>query len=611
MNKRYIRLGLVVGVTGLVMVLVLGLMPALAAPAAPAAESAGPPHFEVVAGGLANPRGIAFGADGSMYIAEAGSGGAGPCVIGGAGSEECFGETGAVSRVMFDGAGMPISQTQVYTGFPSLAAKDTGEEGTGPNDVAVSADGSTLYILTGLGGDPAWRETGGPFEGVGDNFAQILTASLASDTWAPWVDIGDFEAANNPDGDEPNTNPFALTLYGDMYLVADAGANALLTVDMSGTVTTTAVFTDTLVEFPPGSGSMMPMDAVPTAVEVGPDMAYYVSQLTGFPFPPGGASIFRVEPGSDPEVYVTGFSSILDLAFDGDGNLYVLEMFANGMLSGNPASRITRVNSDMSRDIILNDETILSTDMEFGPDGMLYVVNIGLSPVAGQVVRVDPDPTFTRTVMLYPSKDNTLYESEAGTISNGAGEYMFAGMTGDGLARRAVVAFDAAFAIPQNATVLTAELSLEMSRALPGTSEVALHALEMDWGEGTSDAEMEEGAGALATTGDATWLHTFFDTETWTTPGGDFAATPSAATIVGGAGSYSWASAGTTADVQSWLTDPGGNYGWLLHGNEEASSTAKRFNTREHADPATHPVLTVTYEVKGFESRVYLPLILK
>ena len=33
------------------------------------------------------------------------------------------------------------------------------------------------------------------------------------------------------------------------------------------------------------------MQAVPTSVEKGRDGWYYVSQLTGFPFPVGGASI--------------------------------------------------------------------------------------------------------------------------------------------------------------------------------------------------------------------------------------------------------------------------------------------------------------------------------
>jgi hypothetical protein len=44
-------------------------------------------------------------------------------------------------------------------------------------------------------------------------------------------------------------------------------------------------------------GTRVPAEAVPTAVAVGPDGAYYVSELTGFPFSKGAARIWRVAPG--------------------------------------------------------------------------------------------------------------------------------------------------------------------------------------------------------------------------------------------------------------------------------------------------------------------------
>jgi hypothetical protein len=63
----------------------------------------------------------------------------------------------------------------------------------------------------------------------------------------------------------------------------------------------------------------------------GPDGALYVSELTGFPFPLGGARIYRVAPGSAPTVYATGFTNVIDLEFDSAGNLYVLEIDRNGL----------------------------------------------------------------------------------------------------------------------------------------------------------------------------------------------------------------------------------------------------------------------------------------
>ena len=46
-----------------------------------------------------NPRGLAFGPDGTLYIAEAGRGGSDPCYVTGDGAENCVGPTGGVTEV--------------------------------------------------------------------------------------------------------------------------------------------------------------------------------------------------------------------------------------------------------------------------------------------------------------------------------------------------------------------------------------------------------------------------------------------------------------------------------------------------------------------------------
>jgi len=107
----------------------------------------------------------------------------------------------------------------------------------------------------------------------------------------------------------------------------------------------------------------------------------------------------------------------------------------------------------------------------------------------------------------------------------------------------------------------------------------------------------EEGAGAPATPGDATWNDRFFGSLAWGTAGGVFAPTPSAsAPIPEVLGDYVWGSTPTlVSDVQGWLTNPAGNFGWVLLGDESALSTARRFNSREHIDVASRPRLTVTF----------------
>ena len=113
-------------------------------------------------------------------------------------------------------------------------------------------------------------------------------------------------------------------------------------------------------------------------------------------------------------------------------------------------------------------------------------------------------------VQLAPSKDNTLYESGTGALSNGAGDFLFAGQTQNfNLTRRAVLSFDlVAAGIPAGATVTSVTLEMDVSRSQQANTEnVSLHRLTQDWGEGTSNASANEGGGAPSTTGDATWIH--------------------------------------------------------------------------------------------------------
>jgi len=201
------------------------------------------------------------------------------------------------------------------------------------------------------------------------------------------------------------------------------------------------------------------------------------------------------------------------------------------------------------------------------------------------------------TVVLGPSKDNTLYESSTGDISNGAGSNFIAGETNVGLLRRGVIAFDIADNIPAGATINSVSLSLHMSQTSGGAATVQLARLSADWGEGTSNADGSPGRGASATTDDATWVYPFYGaTTTWTNSGGDFATTASAFTSVDDVGSYTWGSTSKmVADVQGWLDDSSSNFGWIVLGDESEAQTAKRFDSKENATDANRPALTIDY----------------
>ena len=231
----------------------------------------------------------------------------------------------------------------------------------------------------------------------------------------------------------------------------------------------------------------------------------------------------------------------------------------------------------------------------------------GTDPVV--VVTMDGNKDITATfvdqpplidVTLDAMKDNTLYEDGTGSLSNGAGEYLFVGSC-HGLVRRGLVAFDIAGDIPAGATITNAALDMYMSATDDATSrDIFLVKPAKAWGEGASDATGSEEQGAPAQVGDATWLHTFYNKKFWDSAGGDFdvGAGIRAEAHVAGVGSYTWTSGhGYLADdVQAWLDTPAQNFGWCLY-MESESQPAKRFNTRENDRPETGPKLDVTYFV--------------
>ena len=202
-------------------------------------------------------------------------------------------------------------------------------------------------------------------------------------------------------------------------------------------------------------------------------------------------------------------------------------------------------------------------------------------------------------VQIGAAKDNTLYESTSGSLSNGLGEHFFAGRTGAGggsKIRRGLISFNIDGNIPAGATIQSVTLTLSMNRTISGNQTVSLHKLTADWGEGTSNAAFNEGMGDSATTNDATWIHRFYNSTFWTTPGGDYISSASASTIVGGIASYTFgSSAQMVAEVQDWLDNPGNNYGWILIGNESVGTTAKRFSSKQDTSETSWPSLAVTY----------------
>lgn len=282
----------------------------------------------VVARGLDNPRQLAFGPGQRLYVAEAGRGGTGPCVPSPEGGEVCLGMTGAITEIRKD------KQSRVVAGLPSLANAEGGQA-TGPADVEVR--GANVAIVMGLGGTVDTRNTlGSDAATLGTVLAGRLRSASDLEIAA---DLAAYEQSADPDGQGPDSNPTGFVSQGaKSWAVADAGGNSLVRAT-KGDVSTIATFPNR--EVPGPGGAPVPMQSVPTDVAVGPDGAFYVSELTGFPFPPGGSTIWRISKGGQRTAYATGLTNVTSLDWRGN-TLYAVQISDQGLQAG-PTGSLRRV----------------------------------------------------------------------------------------------------------------------------------------------------------------------------------------------------------------------------------------------------------------------------
>lgn len=350
--------------------------PALAEGAHHGAESSGP---TVIAHGLHNPRQLSFGDDGVLYIAEAGSGGTSHCMKGPEGGTICFGTTGSVTKVSRHG-----SQTRVLTGLPSLANKGDGSEALGVSDVAPW-HGKKLAVLIGLGANPDVRTS---LPASGAIMGTLQLADTKSGHMRTIADLAAYEAKANPI-DNVDSDPVGFAVGKGRFIVADAGGNDVLSAQRSGRITTVAAFPDRMVAAPDSlglpAGTKIPMQAVPTSVVRGPDGAWYVSELTGFPFPVGAANIYRIGRDGHVSVYASGLTNVTDLAFWGH-TLYAVEIASAGLLAG-PTGALVRVGKGSTAPTTVRGDLFAPYGLALR-NGNAYVTTGSVSATSGEVMRI-------------------------------------------------------------------------------------------------------------------------------------------------------------------------------------------------------------------------------
>lgn len=359
------------------------LVCALTASAAPRSSS-----LHVVAANLNNPHKLFLGPGGSIYVVEAGSGGRDNC-LGSGTARTCIGLSGSITRI----AG--ATRTRVVTGLWSGAEPD-GRRAEGPADVIVRGRTYDVLLQDGSINASGFNELGPDGEFAGD----LISTPRGRAKPAVIFNFAAFEAARNPDhgagpgarfGDQPiDSDPYAFTSYRGGFAVVDAAGNDLLWVKPGGKVSVLAVFPTQTEPLTPEIGkeigaplsmTSIVVQSVPTCVAVGPDGALYVGELTGVPYAPGRARIWRVVPGKKPAVFASGFTNISDVAFDGK-NLLVLEMTTKGLLAGASPGALIRIAPNGARAVIASKGLVTPTGLAVGSRS-IYISNDGVYPASG------------------------------------------------------------------------------------------------------------------------------------------------------------------------------------------------------------------------------------